>query len=476
MSTTTTSTTTIIEQLTQNVGRAERMGEQISNIEPRIPTTTDSIINLFRNETYPDEINFELTRSIQSNLDFAENTGFLPFVWYGGYQISYNDINFFLLTYRDNIPFVKIDFIDSVGLMKNKSMPIDNTKIKVFLNSRNPYLKPIFLQFKIVSFSFDDDSYILTGSLDINDLYISEFKSYPRMSSHKALQNICRNLKLGFNTNIDDTNDVMTWINTGSKVYDFINQITATSYLSDVSFLSGYVDFYYNFNYIDVEKELRRDIKNDTSFSNFGLEKASGAIPKENTTSSVFLSNDESMSNGNSFISEYKIINNSTRISLEEGYFTRIKYYNELQKEILVFDVDSISSDGSDKIIPKSPNDEDFYLKNVDLNYVGKMDTDNVHLNYNYAVVQNNRNLTEMEKFTMIVNLSNPNYNFYRFQKINVLITEKAQSITNPLINQRLSGEWLITNIYFELEDGLFSQKMVLSKRDLNLSQNEIPQ
>jgi hypothetical protein len=475
MSTTTTSTTTI-EQLTQNVGRAERMGENTQNIEQRTPTTTDSIINLFNNDTYPDEISFELTPSLQNNLDFAQNTGFLPFVWYGSYQISYRDINYFLLTYKNNIPFVKIDFIDSLGLMKNKLMPVDNTKIKVFLNSRNPYLKPIFLQFKIVSFSFDDDSYMLSGSLDINDLYISEFRSYSKMTSHMSLQTICKNLKLGFNTNINDTNDSMTWINTGSKVYDFINQIVSTSYLSDSSFLSGYVDFYYNFNYIDIEKEIRRDISNDVSFSKFGLEDTTGIVTKKNKVSPVFISNDETQANTNNFISEYRLINNSTKISLEDGYFTRIKYYNELEKEILVFDVDSISSSDANKIIPKSPNDEDFYLKNVDLDYVGKMDTDNVHLNYNYAVVQNNRNLTEMEKFSMLVTLPNPNYNFYKFKKISVIITETAQTPSSPTVNSRLSGDWIITNIYFEMDGGSFSQKMILSKRDLDLGQNEIAQ
>ena len=472
----TTSTTTIIEQLTQNVGRAERTGTNTTPIEQRVPTTTDSIINIFKNETYPDEINFELSNSLQSNLEFAQNTGFLPFIWYGSYQISYTDINFFLLTYRDNIPYIKMDFMDSFGLMKNKAMPIDNTKIKVFLNSRNQYLKPIFLQFKIISFSFDDDSYSISGSLDINDLYVSEFKSYSSSTSHKALQTICKNLKLGFNTNIDDTNDSMTWINTGSKVYNFINQIISTAYLSDNSFISGYIDYYYNFNYLDIEKEIRRDTSNDTSFSNFGLEEAAGGVAKLNNTNPLVLSNDQSQSNSNNFISEYRLINNSTRISLNDGYFTRIKYYNELQKEILVFDVDSISSDDANKIIPKSPNDEDFYQKNVNLNYVGKLDTDNVHSNYNYSVVQNDRNLSEMEKFSMLVNLPNPNYNFYKFQKIRVLITETAQNASTPLVNDRLSGEWVITNIYFELDSGLFSQKMVLSKRELNLGSNEIPQ
>lgn len=476
MSTTTTSTTTIIEQLTQNVGRAERMQTSIPNIEQRTPTTTDSIINLFTNDAYPDEISFTLTPSVEVNAEVAKSTGFLPFIWYGSYQISYRDINYFILTYRDNIPFIKMEFYDSIGLMKNKAMPVDNTKIKVFLNSRNPYLKPIFLQFKIVSFSNDGASFFISGSLDINDLYISEFRSYSRMTSHMALQTISKNLKLGFNTNIDDTNDKMTWINTGSKVYSFINQIISTSYLSDNSFISGYVDFYYNFNYIDVEKELRRDISKDMAFSNFGLEEASGATPRQNRMSPVFLTNDESQSNSNNFISEYKLINNSTMISLEEGYFTRIKYYNELQKEILVFDVDSISSDESDKIIPKSPNDQDFYLKNVELEYVGKMDTDNVHLNYNYAVVQNNRNLSELEKFSIMATLPNPNYNFYRFQKVKVLITENAQSATSPLVNGRLSGEWLITNIYFELDSGRFVQKILLSKRDLNMDVRETAQ
>ena len=200
--------------------------------------------------------------------EVASNLGNYPFVYYGSYQIEMHDITYFSLFYKGSMPCFKMSFYDTLNLMKDKAMPLDDSKIKVFLNPRSTQLKEILIQFKITNFTVNERKYTMEGVLDINLLHVLQYKSYPNMTSHKALQQICRDCGIGFNTNIDDTDDEMTWLQTGEITADFIDEIVESSYKSDNSFMVSFIDYYYNFNFIDLAKELDRNVDNDLSIRN----------------------------------------------------------------------------------------------------------------------------------------------------------------------------------------------------------------
>ena len=46
--------------------------------------------------------------------------------------------------------------------------------------------------------------------------------------------------------------------------------------------------------------------------------------------------------------------------------------------------------------------------------YYGTIDTDNMHENFHYAIMQNNRNVEYFQKVRMKIILSQPNFNLYR--------------------------------------------------------------
>lgn len=423
---------------------------------------------------YPSQIKFNLPAGDDVQKEIASGLGNLPFVWYNSYQIETNDIQFLTIYNNGIVPCIKMIFIDTLGLMKDKGFPLDDSRIKIFLNSRSVQLKPIFMEFKITSFKLLPNSYSITGTLNINKLYIKSFKSYSKMTSFKVLQEICRDIGLGFNSNLDDTNDEMTWINNGDITHEFIDEIVESSYKSDESFLLSYIDFYYNLNYVDLEKELSRNIQQEIGVSTTGIEEVAKLADKDKL-SALFLTNDYSMSNSNCYFKSYKVINNSTSVSLENGYLNKIKFYNELDKDFLVFDIDSITSQGDKNIILKgSPQDETFYKENINLIYMGKIDTDNSHKNYNYSYVQNNKNITDLQKIGIEIEMGNPNYSLYRFQKINVFISNQASTPSQSHKNNRLSGDWLIVDILYKFSDGKLTQVIKLIKRELELSPEEI--
>lgn len=457
----------------QDQSRQERTGQDPNNTEKKEPLKP-SIINIFEPTIKPKSIKFDLPPQQDQQLEIAQSLGNIPLVWYNSYQIEAQNISYFQLNTVDNLPTLKLSFEDPLNLMKDKGFPLDDTKISVFINPRTDQLKPIHMDFKIVKFSTEAGVFNLTGVIDVNGLYVKKFKSLSQMSSFKALKTLAQEIGLGFNSNIDDTNDKMTWICTGKRIFEFIDDIVDTSYKSDETYLLSYIDFYYNLTYVDIEKELSRNIKEELGVSNIGLEEVAKIRDKEKV-SRLFLTNDFSMQETNSFFNDYKIINNSTSVSLSSGYLTKVKFYDELKKDFLVFDIDSITSEGDKTIILKGqPQDESFYKENVNLIYNGKLDGDNMHNNFHYSYVQNRRNLVDLQKIGILVRMRTPNYNLYRFQKINVIVSNQQSTPSASHINNRLSGEWFIIDIIYRYDGSKYEQSIKLIKRELNLSEQEL--
>lgn len=412
----------------------------------------------------------------QFQREVASNLGNYPFVYYGSYQIEVQSIFYMSLYYIKSFPHITITFYDTLNLMKDKGMPVDDTKIKLFLNPRSPQLKEILLQFKITSFSVEEGRYTIDGVIDANLLHVIQYKSYSQMTSHKVLQQVAKDIGLGFNTNIDDTNDKMTWINPGNYVSDFIEEVVGSSYKDDSSFLSSFVDFYYNLNFVDLNKELLRDISNDLTFSDTALFKAAdNNSTEQGSVINLILTNDEAFRESNLYFSSYRIMNNSTEVSLTSGYKNIMKYYDVDNKDFLVFDIESITSQDNKSIILKgAPQDNLFYELNTNVYYLGKIDRDNSFVNYNYTLIQNEKNLFELEKISMEITMGNPNYSLYKYQKVRVFVSNQSNMVTADMQNQRLSGEWLIMDIRYNFFEGKFIQIIDLIKRELSLSEEEL--
>ena len=80
----------------------------------------------------------------------------------------------------------------------------------------------------------------------------------------------------------------------------------------------------------------------------------------------------------------------------------------------------------------------------------GRVDLSNVHKNYLYADVLNSRNLTDLSKIVVTLEIPQCNFNLYKFQKIRIQFINEAPTIAEEDLNQkRISGEWMIVDIKF---------------------------
>lgn len=413
----------------------------------------------------------------QSN--YTQGLGYTPLIWYKAYAIEERYITNLRLYHDGLIPKIEFTFKDTKDILKGIGTPTDDSTIDLFLNSTSNNLKSIHLVFKIESYdqgreTENGQNHTIVGTMNIPNLYLVSNKSY-NDTSFNTLRKICSELEIGFNSNISNTEDKMPWKNPNKKIFNFMEDIIARSYINDESFMGGYIDYYYCFNYVDIEKEMNRDNSKDMGIDTSSLSQQSQ--PDENLRiMPLILTNDKSQSNSSNYISSVIKVNDSTRKSLTEGYATVTKYYDRNKKQFLVFTVDSTTSDGSKSIILKGAENDDKYQKaNVKHQFAGKIDTDNVHSNFNYASTQNRINLNNLNKIALNVTLPNANWNLYKFQKVNVQIINQSSTPANPSpVDFRYSGSYIIADIEYIWSKGRMSQNLRLVRKELGKTPDEV--
>lgn len=457
------------EIITQNKSRGgDKEPTKVDGTRPIIAQITKPTITL-------KPIEFDTTKNNSYDKEIAIGLGLTPFVWYNGYQINERDIKSLDLWYEGLVPNARLTFADSIGFMKKEGFPLDDTKFEIFLNSGSKNLKSIHLKFKLTSFNENkNSSYEVVGTLDLKDFYKIKFNAY-KGTSYEVLKQISTELSLGFNSNITNTSDTMTWRNIGKVPKNFINEIIQHSYISDTSYVLGYIDYYYCFNYVDIEKEWLRDISKDVGLASTGTNHLNDPNTRDKVER-LQLTNDMSMQSSPFHFSTYRLNNQSTKISVNKGQFTVSKAYDKKKKQFVVFDVHSQTSDGSKTIILKgAPGDSSDLKENYRTNYGGKIDAENTHIHYLYSESQNQVNLDNLVRIAVDLELPHANFNLYKFMKIQLnFINQKNTVTTTEVSESRLTGEWIIIDIGYKWTKGSLKQTVRAVKKELGKTQEEI--
>lgn len=439
--------------------------------------------------------NVEGTDGDQRAQEEADQYGKYPYISYRGMNIESSNIKKLKLYNDKFVPYLEMEFEDPTGRFIDDYFPLDDAIISFFMRAPSDLLLPIRMDFKIIKFTAsktvernENVIYSIEGELNIDGLYYRDYESYNN-TSFETLKTISQELELGFVSNISETDDQMKWINPAMQKRDFIRHITEHSYKSDEAFMWSYIDFYYNLNYLDIETQMQEDISRQGIVTN-----NSSLVPSEgDKKTKLNLNNnpDNDQPNSNVYIKRFILENTTTQLNIELGYRHRIHYYDKNEKNYNSTYLDSISDTGDNDGIVLKGNPErinnNFSESVLSQTYMGKLDTNVVHANYLYANRQNLNNIEYLQKIKMKIVLNQPNFNLYRFQKVDVTLYKQAQvaqgdedtkqninpnppagAEKNWKINNRLSGEWLITgiNYTFDKEKGNV-QEITMVKREL---------
>lgn len=409
----------------------------------------------------------------------ADSMGMMPFLSYSNNPIQDRDIVQLKLYHAGMIPKCSVTFVDSQNLIRNVGQPKDDTTFDVFIHARSNSLKSIHLSFVIEKFNqVSAGQYNMIGTLYIpggQQLYRTSYGNFEG-TSYEAIRDVVKKLSLGFNSNIVNTEDKMNWIYGGKKTWETMDEMVKNSYINDKSFMAGYIDFYYCFNYVDVQKEVDRDISKDV-----GVETGTDKGTKIDKIVAQKLNNEASMNKSAFYFAADPVTKQkNTAKNLKKGYRTVIKYYDRKKKKFCVFKIESNTSDGKTTYILKAaPYDKKSFAKNESHIDFGEIDLDNVHANYLYANELNRRNLDELSNVEMILQLPNVNLNIYKYQKIDILMVNTVPTAADSeRIKWSHSGEWIITDITYNfITEGAakkFFQEVKVIRKELNKSPTEI--
>lgn len=367
------------------------------------------------------------------------------------------------------LPKITITFTDTLGEFAGDYFPKANIIMNVYLKSPSEKFKPVRCDFLIKSVKSIPaeytgnkigigigTTYIVNGELYIPGAYNNVSKSYVNMSSKDALKAICTELGLGFAENESSPSDAMNWININMSTLDFMKKIVSRSYQDDDSFFIGFIDKYYYFNFIEVNRQLKIEDPQNTFYAaanpltpdfNQKSKDSSNSSQINEDTVINYLTTELDAGLQSNYITELNIISNQGEILKNDGYKKNIYYYDHLLevetpdkkfKDFFMEPLKSIDRDQEFYLVPE----EKTLVDGLNKKWMG-IDYGNNHPQWNAARLLNFHNIKELEKIKLKVTLKNINFQMLRGFTAPVLVSiQKAESLLKS--TQRLQDQQIV--------------------------------
>lgn len=430
---------------------------------------------------------------------------YTPIVKINDYIVMSNSILNLEIDCNYMIPTISVTFYDLDDSFSTRNFPKDGDVLCFYMGAGDgeKTFKPIRADFNIkniTNLSSDINKlYKIYGELNIDYLYNENCSYYKDMTSYDALLKIASELKIGFASNIENTDDKQTWLNCYNSKRDLIENITRSSYKDEISFFTSYIDLYYYLNYVECNS-IFNDSDNDTgdettapiskvsnSFTDLKIYKKYSDIDDDSVENYDYLTNDPSMLNNDTFISSYGVVSNSNNIKDMIGYKAYLNYYDMNNEEYIQEFITPITSEGS-KLEPvnKPTKNINEIENNTRTNWLG-IQSDNVHANYKHSLMNNKINVSEFDKYGLEVTLPVFNPRIIKMQKIYCKIYNKdpnkrweeltqeqiEQEVAKDdpkyhLVDKKLTGWYVVTGYKFVFNDGIIQTTIQLRKRAIS--------
>jgi hypothetical protein len=427
-------------------------------------------------------------KSIQVTKDLGTN---YPYIEINNYVFSVEEIESFEITYTGFIPTVRLVAGVKGKVWGSEAIPKDGDLMNVFIRAKNDAFKPIRNDYRITSTSSKGANnegrnaiYTITGELFIPHLYDPKIKAYTG-TSYEALKTIAKELNLGFASNDTATNDSQTWINPGGDYYSLMIDIADHAWKDEKSFFDIFIDVYYHLNFINVNNQFSESNDLDLALltnmqitDSVGGEQAAIDVKKNVAQVPKVLTNYPDLKGTAAYIFHYNVKNSSNTVNEEYGYKTYSQFFEQNSEKYWSIYTEPLTTTGSasNKIIlkgrtvkPGAPKEE-YYKTQVKYEWKGIQYTapeGNVHEKYAYASGWNERNLAELEKILLDVELERGNFNLYRGERVPLFLMiagdnqyqniamppEQGEPNTSahpqPILDKFYSGYYMVSGMTF---------------------------
>jgi hypothetical protein len=381
-----------------------------------------------------------------------------------------------------------------------KNMPKDGDIISTFIRSNTDALNFLRNDFIITSCETSSakgkhgTTIHLTGTMFIPGID-SDYNLFGIIGSSRTVcKEVAKMFKIGFAFNDEeDTDDFQNWICSG-RPDNFIEEVTSHAWKNSESFYNSWIDLYYNLCFVNVNKFLVSEGREDvdiTFASNVsayqGLTRGEGEKPEDAKVMVKMLSNSNSFRGTPFFVTSWSITNNSG-LSIKRGYVEESYVYIHNQhlytadssacfsilNNISTYDKDKLDSymilrgrttyDPNKNTNEKSRVNYDMQNIYITRNYAGveytlSDDTDtsstsnnewagNVHKNYLRSPMHNEMNLVELEKMYITVETDGLCLQIMRGERVPIVLEQDIASNTGMLDEANITTTGAIHKMY----------------------------
>lgn len=479
---------------------------------------------LIQDMIHPQEVNVPVEEtskgypllSTNYGVDFSKALGLREFaISLNGFNLGKGDVQYCIFDNTKKYPTLTLRIAPNQTQFVAFALPKDGDIISLFYRSTIKELKPIRCDFVVSNCYLEGgESWIIYGVLNVPNFF-NDSSFVINSTSLNTVKETSKKLKLGFATNETDTKDTQKWICANKPIDIFLDEVTQHSWKDETSFFDTYIDMYYILNYVNVwelltnekEKNVNTGIYKFRSFIESNKELIMYQKDQEDEDeilgfeTPIVLNNWVSNIVRENFISNIRILNQSSRISLENGYKRFVHFYDYTLNEKLEVPTQSITSKDATKdyILFRGKLGDKSYKSQNRHTWGGisyNLPDHNTHEFYKIAKEHNHQNIKEIDKFSIEVTLDAVNFNIYRYMVIPVIIYEYGEDVrkfledrtnfsslevgeipmsnTPFMINQQLSGFYIVKGFYIDYEGGVNINEPVVKQR-LILTRTEHP-
>lgn len=413
----------------------------------------------------------------------------------------------------------------------SREMPKDGDVISVTIRNKSDAIKIIKADFvitSVMSVASNTNVKAMTQVTFFGELFIPGLKSQKNDfstvgTSMDALMEFCKQSGLGFSTNEDDTDDKQIWLKANISGDLYANNVTNRAYRDSESFYACWIDLYYNFNFVNLNKQLlsaETEVDIAALLHNLDTNYTQGVKSDQEDTITMpkVFTNFISFRTTPFYIKSWKPVNMSSVITFQIGTKMTCEMF-EHNKNVYdqpdaskywaipiepTYDKDKISnsillrgratfhSDPKGKDLERANYTyTDLYEKYpwLGIQYtISNPGDDNLqwdgnhHKNYQRARVQNLINNKELDKLNLEIDINGTNFNIMRADKMPVALIRKDPIDTKQIdpkneaqtaVDLFYSGWFLVKGFTVrwntENKDSVmsnFSQTFILTRRE----------
>lgn len=412
----------------------------------------------------------------------------VPLVQICNTLINQQDINYCrLIVGKSFVPQLELSFNGEDNFIDN-DFPLVKDLVTVYIgNAYDTEYKTIKIDFEIINCEMHGHTVVVTGKMWLEFMKLSDIVTYKDLTSFKVIKKFCETHSLGLVTNIDDTDDQMTWIQCNETNEAFlVDHVIRHMWVADNVIVRAFIDPWYRLVVCDMFKEMEETPKDDElTISRFNGETLD-PVQKLILTNDVNAVNTMCRYNLYELVYNQKSLTTPSKVDMQFMNFDMASenYQKSIEPEFIKAWLQNLSTDKEQDVMTD-------FIDNVSLQITKRDDAHtNVHPHWHQAALVMDWSQGLFDRVIFKLHIDGTLNQLYVYKTINVEVWKELKKYPEPIPegskrsdveindtakyqpnqmdavqNQRLSGKYMITGLTWEYTKSTMLQQLIECQR-----------